>query len=106
MRVAKELIEGYIEETTDKLTNFKREPADIADANANGVLVYKESIKLQAECKSLLRYCKAQIAGEPAAVAAAGADQIRLSRLNFPTFNGEGNYKNWTSWPEGGAVDV
>ena len=96
MRVAKELIDSYIEEIENSLINFKKEAADIADGNANGTVICKELIKLQAECKSLLRYCKGQIAGEPAAGAAAAvADQVRIERLHFPTFDGTGNYKNW-----------
>merc|ERR1711874_896578 len=95
MRVAKELLEGYIQEIATNLANFKKEPADIADGNANGTLVYKEMVKLQAECKSLLRHCIAQIANQPAA--AVVADQVRIERLHFPTFDGINNYKNWKS---------
>ena len=35
------------------------------------------------------------MANEPAPAAAAGADQVRLSRLTFPTFDGKDNYRNW-----------
>ena len=93
--VAKVNVESYLERTSIIYENFQKTAADIADGNANGIAVMEELIALEDEIESLNEYCIVQIANQPAAGAAAGADQIRLSRLEFPTFDGETNYRNW-----------
>jgi len=70
------LLTDYIKEIEDNLEKFEKVENDIDGENVNGVLIYNEIIKLNTECKSLLRYCKTQIAAEPPAVAAAAAGQI------------------------------
>ena len=67
--------------------------ADTADGNANGIAVMEELIALEDEIEGLNEYCEEQIANQPAV--AAGADQIRLAKLEFPKFDGETNYRNW-----------
>merc|ERR1712179_660688 len=62
MKMVEILLTGYIEKIE----------ADIDGDNANGVLIYKEIITLNTECRSLLRYCKTQIAAEPPALLALG----------------------------------
>ena len=96
MMAAKETIEGVIERMKDITESFQKTPADMAEANVNGTAVLEEFIKLDDELWGLLRYCKNKMANEPAAGAAAAvADQVRIERLHFPTFDGTGNYKNW-----------
>merc|ERR1712179_24845 len=72
MKMVEVLLTGYIEEIEDNLENFEKIEADIDGDNANGVLIYKEIITLNTECRSLLRYCKTQIAAQPPALLALG----------------------------------
>ena len=95
MSAAKELIESIREELKNIEEIFQITPADMAQDNINGTTVQDEFIKLYDEFWGLLRYCKNKIANQPAPGAAAGADQVRLSRLNFPTFDGKDNFRNW-----------
>jgi len=95
MRMVETLLTYYIKKIEDNLEKFEKIEDDIDGGNANGVLIYNEIITLNTECKILLLYCKTQIAAEPPAVAAAAAGQVKLARLSLPTFDGEGNYRNW-----------
>ena len=95
IQVAIKPLQKYLERTKDIYASFSNTAADIADGNASGLAVMEELISLEDELEGLSEYCETQIANIPVAAAVAGADQIRLSRLNFPTFNGEGNYSNW-----------
>merc|ERR1711874_623882 len=96
MNASKSVIDDNIEEIKEILEKFQRTPADVAEANVNGMAVVEELIAIQDELRNLLQYCKHQIANEPAAAAVA-ADQVRIERLHFPTFDGINNYKNWKS---------
>merc|ERR1712179_53474 len=95
MKMVEVLLTGYIKEIEDNLENFEKIEDDIDGGNANGVSIYNEIITLNSECEGLLLYCRTQIAAEPPAVAAAAAGQVKLARLHLPTFDGEGNYRNW-----------
>ena len=95
IQIAIKPLQKYLERTKDIYASFSNTAADIADGNASGLAVMEELISLEDELEGLSEYCETQIANIPVAAAVAGADQIRLSRLNFPTFNGEGNYSNW-----------
>ena len=94
MNAAKVNLQDYLDEINIFYENFQNTVADIADENVNGISVMEELISLEDEFEGLVAYCIVQIANQPAA-GAAGADQVRIARLEFPKFDGETNYRNW-----------
>ena len=95
MNAATKPLQKYLERTKEIYESFQKTAADIADGNENGIAVMEELIALEDEIECLIEYCEEQMANQPVAAAAAGADQVRLSRLTFPTFDGKDNYRNW-----------
>ena len=95
MNGAKVNLESYLERINILYESFQKTVADIAEENVNGISVMEELITLESEVEGLVAYSIVQIANQPAAGAAGGADQVRLARLEFPTFDGEDNYRNW-----------
>ena len=92
---AKVNLESYLERINIFYETFQKTVADIAEENVNGISVMEELIALEDEVEGLVAYCIVQIANQPAAGAAGGADQVRIARLEFPTFDGEDNFRNW-----------
>jgi len=87
-------LQKYLLRVKEIYVSFQNRAADIADGNANGLALMNELITLEDEIEGLNEYCEVQLAGIPPA-APAGAGQIRLARINLPTFDGESNYNNW-----------
>ena len=62
---------------------------------------------MERELRGLLIYCNTQLANNPAQVAGAvEIDLVKLERLNFPEFDGSGNYNTWKANFNALAVNV
>ena len=92
----KSVIESYLARVVDCRVGFEHVLEDIEEDVDNAEAAIDEILKLEGELQGLLRYCDKQIADRPAGPGGAhGGDPVRLARLEFPEFDGSGNYKAW-----------
>ena len=89
----KESLTDYLAEVAEKRERFNKVMEGIEDANENAEAAISEIIKVERELQGLMKACKIRAANR-VALAAAG-DQIKLERLQFPEFDGSGNFKTW-----------
>ena len=105
--VGKTLLEGYLTEVVDCRDKFDKVLESVEDNIPNAEAAINEIIKVEREIKNLLKYCDIQIVNRPAPRgAAAGGDQVKLARLDFPDFDGSGNYKTWKTNFDALAIHV
>ena len=94
--VGKTVIEGYMTEIVDCRDKFDKVLENVDAITSNVEAAINEIIKLERELKNLLKYCDIQIVNRPGPHGGAdGSDQVKLARLDFPVFDGSGNYKTW-----------
>ena len=105
--VGKTVIEGYMTEVVDCRDKFDKVLESVAEDIPNAEAAISEMIKVERELKNLLKYCDIQIVKRPAPHgAAASGDHVKLARLDFPPFDGAGNYKTWKTNFDALAVHV
>ena len=103
----KSVIESYLARMVNCRIGFEQVLESLEDNADNAEAAIDEILKLEGELQGLLRYCDKQIADRPVAPGGAhGGDPVRLARLEFPEFNGSGNYKAWKTNFEVLAVHV
>ena len=89
----KESLVEYLEEVNECRDKFNKVMEGIEDENENAEAAIDEIIKVKRELQGLMKACKIRVANRVAPGAAG--DQVKLSRLNFPKFDGSGNFKTW-----------
>ena len=105
--VGKTLLEGYLTEVVDCRDKFYKVLESVEENIPNAEAAINEIIKMERELKNLLKYCDIQIVNRPAPRGAvAGGDQVKLARLDFPDFDGSGNYKTWKTNFDALAIHV
>ena len=85
---------GYYEEVVDfrdRIDKVLENEDEVNDATDAAVT---EIYTLERELKNLMKYCEVKMANGSAPVPAA-ADQVKIARLDFPTFDGLSNYRTW-----------
>ena len=94
--VGKTVVEGYLSEVVECREKFDKVLECVDQDIPNAEAAINEIIKIERELKNLLKYCEIQIVNRPFPHgAAAGGDQVKLARLDFPGFDGSGNYNTW-----------
>ena len=97
MLVGKTLIESYMAEVVDCRDKFYKVLESVEEDIPQAEAAIDEIIKVERELKNLIKYCEVQIINNPApqVAVAAARDQVKIARLDFPEFDGSGNYKTW-----------
>ncbi|CAL4124930.1 unnamed protein product, partial [Meganyctiphanes norvegica] len=86
----------YLSEVVECREKFDKVLESVDQDIPNAEAAINEIIKIERELKNLLKYCEIQIVNRPFPHgAAAGGDQVKLARLDFPGFDGSGNYNTW-----------
>ena len=91
------LVEEYITEVKDILTEFQENEDDIDDTNADGQAAIEEMINLTLELTNLKRFCKMN------AEAPAREEPIPVQKLkaqNFPKFDGTDDGTTFLNWKD------
>ena len=103
----KEILVDYLTDVSNLKERFNNVMEGIADENVNAEAAINEIIKIEGELQGLMRACKVRIANRVApGAAAAPGDQVKLTRLPFPDFDGSGNFKTWRTLFDELAVHV
>ena len=90
------LLEGYLSEVVGCLDRFDKVIEGLTEDNPNAEAAIDEIVRVERELRNLIKYCDLQMLNRPAPSGiAANQDHVRLSRLDFPDFDGSGNYKSW-----------
>ena len=90
------MLEGFIAEVVTLEDKFDKVLEGIEDENPNAEAAINEIVTVERELRGLLKYFTVQLARNPAqAAGAVDVDLVKLERLNFPEFDGSGNYNTW-----------
>ena len=92
----KSVAEGYLTRIEKCREGIEKvlETVDVLNANTEAAIT--EIYKVESELRNIIGFCELKMAnGSAGAAAAAAVDQVRLARLEFPNFDGTGNYRTW-----------
>ena len=85
---------GHLEEIVDCRDRMDKALENVEDIDGDTDAAITEVYKVERELKNLVKYCEMKTVNG-AVPAAPAVDQVKLARLDFPTFDGSGNYRTW-----------